>query len=186
MVYVENNKYGGFSRHPVYLSLTRLKEGLDADRAKLETTHDSEYRFKGEATCDDAFAEYLHFAAQRACREYYMKVVMFAMLYRECVNTNCGKLPTMPQVSTDVEYCAGHNADYLPDLSNEFVSGFLPKRDPKGLLIGVDVATELTLNFCHWLFINCYTCSLAMTKKSDKTTKSPEGVQKEEKKERHN
>ena len=54
------------------------------------------------------------------------------------------------------EYCMFNGAEYLPDLSNEFILLYL--EDLKYSL-DKESAIDLTLNFCNWLYTNHYSSS---------------------------
>jgi len=55
------------------------------------------------------------------------------------------------------EFCEINNAEIAPEISNEFVAIYLENR--KHTAIERSDATDYTRHFCHWLFINGYTCS---------------------------
>lgn len=126
---------------------------------------------KREQTCDETFAEYLGFAAKRVNKVYYCKLLKFILLFRECTNSHSEKLieerKSMPkylfpliletaEAKNAQDYCATHNAEQLPDISNQLIAEHIRNKDA-----GIDIseAMDLAQNFCHWLFINGYTCA---------------------------
>ncbi len=120
-------------------------------------------------SCDDIFAEYLNFVARKVNRGYYAKVLSFVFLLRECVNEYAERLvaeqknlpadlrPRIVPAEKTAEYCAANNAEQVPDISNEFITDFLPHKNVA--CINNEEAVNLMQNLCHWLFINGYTCS---------------------------
>jgi hypothetical protein len=137
---------------------------------------DGKPKNKRQQTCDEIFAEYLGFLAKKVNKTYYSKVLKFVLFFRECTNLNSGKLkeesklmpkdlfPLMTGNSDEFQtkwgtiqdYCATHNAEQLPDISNEFILEFIPDNMQD---IEIGEVTDLTQHFCHWLFINGYTCA---------------------------
>lgn len=146
------------------------KEGY----AEEETKKEEEVRVnKRTHTCDEIFSEYLGFIAKRINKKYYIKLIMFVLFFRECTNRNSAKLkedsrkmpkdlfpPMETQVilsnSVEEDYCATHNAEQLPDVSNDFIVNYM--KDKKKHIPNPE-AMDLTQNFCHWLYINGYTCA---------------------------
>jgi hypothetical protein len=93
------------------------------------------------ASCDTVFAEYLVYAASLCNKEFYSRVVMFILLFRDCFqNSSAGSPKNII------------HADTMPEFSNEFISIYIKdKKFPNSL------AVELTQNFCEWMFRVGYT-----------------------------
>jgi hypothetical protein len=85
-------------------------------------------------------AEYLVSASKLVKKEFYLVIVKFVVLYRECFN------------NADAVRSKRDTAEKLPEISNEFVTQFIKDRIPNQITI------ELTQNLCNWLFVNKYTC----------------------------
>ncbi len=182
-IYGLNGKYGGYSKHPLYLELSKPQQqaqfsAIGGSMPKIEPRESdemAEIKQKRLLKCDRAFAEYLRYVAQRVRKEYYVQVIKFVLMYRECVNQFAGKLneqkkklPDMLALPTAAgaagtekeeskeEYCLENNAELLPDVCNEFVTVYVPEKHPG---FDLEEAKGLTLNLCNWLFHNRYTCS---------------------------
>ena len=130
---------------------------------------EEDLRRKRQKCCDDIFTDYLAHGAKKVNKRYYQYLLKFIFLYRECVNQYSDRLEAekqslprdlLPEPGTFPadckEYCMCNNAEQAPDVSNEFIMIFLHTHAPE---IGTLDAVELTQNFCHWLFVNGYTCS---------------------------
>lgn len=103
--------------------------------------------------CDEIFAEYIIKVAKMCNKEFFLKVLKFVTIFRECLNIiNRGK------TSHNEEYSECNNAEDAPDISNDFVTDFLEK-DPQLFDFSKDDAIDMTQNFCQWLYDNNYTCS---------------------------
>ena len=129
---------------------------------------------KRERKCDEIFGEFLDYVSKKVKKDFYKHLLLFMILFRDCMNSYQEKLGTMkepPEVAPpDVkilaytkpepgkvgEYCSTNNAEQAPDISNDFVTSYLIESQVKFERLD---AIELTQNFCHWLFINGYTCS---------------------------
>ena len=173
---------GEYSKHPIHVALstiscTRSIKQEESDEVKEPPDEYSEIRHKRQTKCDHVLAEYLAYAAQRVSKEYYATVTKFILLYRECANSAVERLneekKKLPDIlliqenkakskseqlnmMTEGEYCLRNNAEQLPDVSNNFITTFLPEKHPE---FNIDEAKGLTLNLCNWLFHNKYTCS---------------------------
>ena len=55
-------------------------------------------------------------------------------------------------------YCEVNNAEFMPDLCNEFVTIYLDEADKNLGKLSRNVLMDFTNHFCHWLFINRLTC----------------------------
>jgi hypothetical protein len=54
------------------------------------------------------------------------------------------------------EFSAVSNAECVPEICNEFVTIFLPRRKET---FEVTKAVDLTRHMCNWLFMQGFTCS---------------------------
>ena len=117
--------------------------------------------------CDEIFAAYINFIKEKAKQEYCVRVIIFCLLYRECLNKLADRLeqekekvPEKLLMQEDVEeseYCLKNNAEQMPDISNDFIVSCL--KDWKDI-VDIEEMKELTLHFCKWIFYYGYTCSL--------------------------
>ncbi len=136
--------YLSASEHPFYL---KIEEIFNNPRTPDEN-----------CKCEEVFAFYIYKASKLARPEFFMKVLKFVTLYRECLNlTNKEKCKTKSEEFI-YEYSEVFNAEDAPDISNEFVTEYL---GPDNLQFDFarEEAIDLTQNFCQWMYDNNYTCS---------------------------
>lgn len=104
---------------------------------------------------------------EKAKEEYCKKIIIFCLLYRECLNQLKDKLEeekkNLPETvilqveQQESEYCLENNAEQMPDICNDFIGSYLETwRD----LVDIEEMKELTFHFCNWIFFNGFTCSL--------------------------
>lgn len=187
-----STKYRTYKKHPLYEALNVVHEQFIKDviydidgnppsnpspesrtQANLEDQEciEDELAKKREKSCDQIFAEYLGFVAQKVCKEYYNQVLRFVFLFRECVNSNGKQLiedrKKLPEflfpknsvlINPTKDYCCDNNGEQVPDMCNEFLLHYMKKRRH---LINLEdeELIELTQNLCSWMFVNGYTCS---------------------------
>ena len=106
--------------------------------------------------CDDIICKYLSYIETFTNENYFIFVIKFLILFRECVNVTFKK----HQKYIEKDFTTIENAEILPEQCNEFFSNFLEKYqffdfndDDKNELI------EIIQHFCFWLFINNFTSS---------------------------
>lgn len=171
IVYKEEKKYGGPKNHPTYLELKKyyIKKLFNTSINFNEETYLHEQRLK---KCDNVFADYLGFILDNSKIEYSKKVMIFCLLYRECLNDNATKFEinneklllfksnTGPRLLNNYEYCLENNAEQIPDISNDFIKECKLKMEIYKGFITLKEIIELTLHFCNWVFYNGYSCSL--------------------------
>ena len=113
---------------------------------------------KNERTCDDVFYEYLFDYKDKTNEQYYILLVKFVILFKECYDISKNKDKVENEKKEQVTNKIG--PDGLPDLCNEFYGEFLEpnnffdiKEEDKSEII------EIIQHFCIWLFRNEYTKS---------------------------
>lgn len=132
-----------------------------------DKTREENQRRKKMKKCDEIFAEYLDLIAKDTNRKCYANVVMFVLLYRECMNqygervirgnTNAeANLENAKEEESKDSYCLTNDAERVPEASNEFVTTYLEEAK---ITFGNMNPVDLTQNFCGWLFNGGYTCS---------------------------
>jgi hypothetical protein len=133
--------YENAQSHPFYQKLLEFQQSLP----KLDGEN---------SKCDEVFSDYV-FKMSRYCNPtYFVKLIKFITLFRECVNVFY-----KDKVKTEgYEFSQIFNAEDVPDISNEFITEFLDT-DQNVFDISKDEAIDLTQNFCHWLYENNFTCS---------------------------
>ena len=85
--------------------------------------------------CDETFAVYLRDVSSRVNSEFYKKVLLFILCYREALNKHgWDKLPHPERESEEeanreklkeMHFCQVNNAEHVPDCSNELITSFL-------------------------------------------------------------
>lgn len=105
--------------------------------------------------CDEVFAEYLVKVSKIVNENFFLKVLKFVFLFRECLN-DMYKDKTK-ELSEDY-YSETRNAEDAPDISNDFVTDYLDTENDRYGFSKED-AIDLTQNFCQWLYDNNFTCS---------------------------
>ena len=115
---------------------------------------------KSEKTCDDAFYEYLTFVEKEANQTYFVLILKFIILFRECFNNSRSKkadsgLAEGEEASTKVQ------PETLPELCNEFYTEFMENNEFFGISDEKEKneIIEIIQHFCIWLFRKEYTKS---------------------------
>ena len=117
-----------------------------------------EQKEKNEKTCDDVFYEYLYTFKDKTNRNYFILLLKFILLFRECYDISKNKL------KNEGEKMAVTNTispEGLPDLCNEFYGEFMEPNKFFGIEEPDDKEEiiEIIQHFCIWLFKNEYTKS---------------------------
>ncbi len=117
-----------------------------------------------ELNCDDLFLTYLYEVKEKSNKAYFILILKFVLLFRECLNTS-RQIRENPNInSKKLEYSSMSNAETLPDLCNEFVTEYLDSNNYFGIESEKDRSEiiELIQHFCNWLFVNKHTlCRLS-------------------------
>lgn len=171
VVYKDSEKYDKFENHPMYIELARQSGQSNPANTSVPKRMNIKETFsaKRKKRCDEVFADYIGFMKLRAKSQYCTKVIIFCLLYRECLNQLKDKLneekKNLPSsvvllpgaAFQDAEYSLYNNGEQMPDICNEFIAGYL---EGWGSAVEAEEMKELTLHFCNWIFFNGYTCSL--------------------------
>jgi hypothetical protein len=107
--------------------------------------------------CDETFSFYIQKVARLCKHEYFIKVLKFITLYRECLNFTQIENPKNNK-DCRYEYVECNNSEDVPDISNIFIMDYL-ETDTQGFDFTREEAIDLTQNFCQWLYDNNFTCS---------------------------
>lgn len=120
---------------------------------------------------DEIFALYLQRISQRVNESFYKVVLSYTVLFRECLNElGWGKKfesegikpeeePEWKDRQLKEQFCLTNNAEHAPEICNEFVTVFMEQRKNSAIDIQKTDQIDLTINLCHWLFENQFTCS---------------------------
>ena len=110
--------------------------------------------------CDQIFAEYLIYVAQRVSDKFFKTVIIFIRYYRECMNEYGWEIVSRYREVKSEErkkiFCNINNAEHVPEASNDFIRIFLPKEFDN---FDRNLAVQLTRHMCHWLYQHKYTHS---------------------------
>ena len=116
---------------------------------------------------DEIFALYLYKVSLKVQDQFYRTVLAFVIFFRECLNEIGWKKrkesdeQTPQEEFADLEkldFCEENSAEHAPEICNEFVTIYMEKNKSKFEIIKCE-QIDLTINMCHWLFENQYTCS---------------------------
>ena len=120
---------------------------------------------------EEIFAVYLWKISSRVNSDFYRIVLAYAILFRECLNelgwskkieSENIKLEEEPELKERMEkeqFCLTNNAEHAPEICNEFVTVFMEHKRNAQFDITKPDQIDLTINLCHWLFENQFTCS---------------------------
>ena len=100
---------------------------------------------------DEVCAKYIVEAFPQCNRDYFLFLVKFVVLFRECTNKiNC---------SDDLygEYTSVNKGECFPDMCNPFITDFMENNDYFGL--DLNELIEIIQHFCNWLYENKHTTS---------------------------
>ena len=113
---------------------------------------------KTQKTCDEVFYEYLQSFKDKTNEKYFILLVKFVLLFRECYDNS--KTKDLKEGEKKAAVTDHTSPEGLPDLCNEFYGEFM---DPNGFF-GLDdneknEIIEIIQHFCIWLFKKEYTKS---------------------------
>ena len=125
-----------------------------------------------DLTCNDIFALFLIYSFRSVSIELYKEIVFFVVCYRKYLNEfgwqRSKELAELDIYDPDSEFCENNSAEFVPDMSNEFILSFYSRcvqtttviRSFDNLtVLGVEpekllTAIILTNLFCRWLYIH--------------------------------
>ena len=107
---------------------------------------------------DDIFYQYVKECEKKTNEKYFILLLKFILLFRECENISKNK---DKEKENQTEITSIQNAENLPELCNEFYTGFLEANNFFGIDNEEDKKEiiELIQHFCIWLFKNEFTKS---------------------------
>lgn len=153
----------------IFVKATRMDlAGEDDSNPLLKSL----YKGGGVTCANKVFALFLTEVKDYIKKEFYGELVFFLMMYRRAMNEEGYKKLAELKVkfeSQSTEFCENYSAEYLPEISNEFILGHLQKylEEYKNLplvWLGTDDermknAVFFTHHFCSWLYGNRFTRS---------------------------
>lgn len=119
-----------------------------------------------DKSIDQIFAEFLNIISSLVNSIFFLKIVCFIILLRDCLNTsyfifNLPKTSQYEKLSNSFEFTQCYNAENVPEIANYFVSVYLENKDINSISELISFSKEeivrLIKHFCHWLFENNYT-----------------------------
>jgi hypothetical protein len=108
--------------------------------------------------CDEVFAFYIYKVSKLARPDFFIKVIKYVTLFRECLNSINREKMKSKNEEFGYEFSEIFNPEDAPDISNDFVTDFLSV-DSNLFEFQREEAIDLTQNFCQWMYDNNYTCS---------------------------
>ena len=131
-------KYKSIIEHPLLVKLINPNLNLQ--------TLDPEY-----CKCDEVFLEYL-IKVSKVCKdEFFVRLLKFILLFRECLNY------VNKEKAGNSEYADLSIPEDVPEISNEFVTEFMDDENEFGY--NKDDVIDLTQNLCQYMYDNNFTCS---------------------------
>ncbi len=113
----------------------------------LKDNHDVNIKLENENEVSDiVFMDYLNKMSLHVNPTYFSHLIVFVTLFREYVNI-------AKKGTSNKEYTETTCAEDVPALSHEFITEFLNVFD-----FNKEESIDLTLNFCHWMYENNFTC----------------------------
>lgn len=121
------------------------------------------------------FAIFIYLIGRHLKEKFYREFVFFLMMYRRALNEVGWKIKEsvghvfVSEANRETEFCANNNAEFAPEISNDFITEkwgkYLLQYSLTGFkVIGTDLeatknAVFLTQNFCNWLSLQGYSDS---------------------------
>eukprot|EP00826_Nyctotherus_ovalis_P060331 TRINITY_DN844_c0_g2_i6.p2 TRINITY_DN844_c0_g2~~TRINITY_DN844_c0_g2_i6.p2 ORF type:complete len:147 (-),score=46.00 TRINITY_DN844_c0_g2_i6:183-623(-) len=108
---------------------------------------------------ENVLGRYLYEMGKNVNEDFFKICIIFVRLYRDCLNEYGWELARKQHAVTlkekKKEFAKEpESADYIPDLSNDFINYFLPQEFST---FDKYLATELVRHLCDWVFKNGYT-----------------------------
>lgn len=111
--------------------------------------------------------------SQHLRKEFYREFVFFVLMYRRALNSigweTKARVLHKAQTKESHEFCEDSNGEYMPEISNDFITDLLPEYLKEYDISGFQVigpeepkiknAIFLTMHFCNWLNHHKYTYS---------------------------
>jgi hypothetical protein len=101
---------------------------------------------------------------------FYKTILAYVIFFRECLNkigwqkriesdeVLFEEQPELAEAAQNYEFCLTNTAEHAPEICNDFVTMYMDQN--RHLMeISKPDQIDLTINLCHWLFENQFTCS---------------------------
>ena len=107
---------------------------------------------------DELFFFYLKEFSEKTNKDYFLFMIKFIVLFRECVNSLRNNLIKNEDKSENKQlYSQIYNAETIPEICNDFFVEFMEGHQFFGL--NKEELIELIQHFCYWLYSKQYTQS---------------------------
>lgn len=116
-----------------------------------ETFYQVDNPVEEKVNCEQIFASYIREFFNQTNKQYFLFLVKFVSLFRECINHY------RHSSDPNFEFTQINSADGVPDLCNEFITEFMENNDNFGL--DTTEVIEIIQHFCNWLYENKFTTS---------------------------
>ena len=110
-------------------------------------------------SCDTALKNYVYSVKEKTNENYFTFIIKFLVLFRECFNSSKNLIIKTP-IANNVERSTIISADQMPEISNEFFTDYLTKKnffDYSITLNDLTEMTELIQHLCYFLHLKDYT-----------------------------
>lgn len=108
--------------------------------------------------CDDLFGIYLNDISNYINSTFYKSVIILLRHYRDCMNSLgweiLEKYNDLIHEYTQYDFCSVKSGEILPDVCNDFLKVYLPKKLPS---FDLHIARIVICEFCDWLYRKQYT-----------------------------
>ena len=148
-------------------------EQIFDDKANLPNVKMPQNLEKLSRNCDEVIGDFLLYISTSVNSLFYSKVLKFCLLFRESLNLLGPEIKPLKTEDSHVsnldnkidnakgKYSETHTAEFIPEVCNDFVKTFVEEDNLKKYEV-----IDLIMHFCHWLFMNGYTCTrLTLEKK---------------------
>lgn len=165
---MNNPTYTNWKEYPLLKLMISISNNNNNNSASEENNNSN----ANNECCDVVMKKYLDAILTQCNDDYFVFVIKFIILFRECYNSNKEKDNNTANVIDNVdinesninnnsEISTIRSADKLPELCNAFFCEYLDKKkyicfDEKE---DQNELIEIIQHFCYWLFINKYTKS---------------------------
>ena len=137
-------EYNNISEHPLF------NKFLNDPHNKNEKIDENENKIT-----DDVFIDYLNKVSAYCNEDFFEKILIFVVLFREYVNQVYSN-----KVENGTEFTTQEKAEDVPDTSNEFILDFIdPDENNNDFGFSKDECIDLIQNLCHWMYEHNFTCS---------------------------
>lgn len=149
-------------KDPVRTFRNLMGEMSDENKEKYGALHqlvEAQGGDLGDKAAEKVLARYLYEIGKNITEDFFKICVIFVRLYRDCLNEYGWELARKHRAVTlkekKKEFAKEpESADYIPDLSNDFINYFLPQEFST---FDKYLGTELVRHLCDWVFKSGYT-----------------------------